>query len=776
MSDTAQRLDQKESANSIIEDGFLLITNSIGKMFKLPVGVLDDHIVKKLTSTDFKGAATPDTDPEDNTGYYFATEEGTYENFNDIEVSADMLTILTRATAEDDWTKLEIEIPITDVTNTLSGLDTSKAVSGKAVFDFIKGGTPTNLATGLNDNLSLSNNNSTLSSIYNATKTNIVLTNKGCYYKFRGYLAVNAGPTAQVNTSSLIMRFSDNSFQTLLPQVLLGSEKGLTEFVFYVPSNAAYLSVSTAMDKKDQLFLGLSSYDEYLRLQNTDSNLDYTRERNSLSGLLPIVDDHIGDWKIRTDRTTVSTNNGDGYKVDVTGENGGLMLNYLINDNLIGLVIDFSFDVKVTDSCKLNIYFLDNTLQYDETHTNTEWQRVNVVGRLRGNGLTDYRILLCAPSSQIGKSFYIRNVAIKLRGNVKPNPYLLDVPSVSNIHNLLKTSNKLANLKRDSESDLLTIGILGDSWVQSVSGAINFVEKLTLMLRAAFGFGGTGYYDFSSGNGLFKSAVLTDVTDSRSGTITYVDQAANALGVSIAHAVMGNNAVFNLTLNVSNEKMVLHIYGGSEYGSFRYRIGSGDWTTIDTSELTGFETIEVDEAIPAGETVRFERVSGNVILLGVDFQNSKGVRVHKLGNRGLRTAQAVAVNESNWVSQMESLNCDTALILTGTNDRTDGIAPLAYKNSLNSWVNRILSANEETEGVLISPSNNKTVSANYTMVMYSRYMYSLAKERNLAHVNLMPLFGSTEDIIRVGSFEDDYHPTLAQGDRIAEFIFNKLFN
>ena len=42
-------------------------------------------------------------------------------------------------------------------------------------------------------------------------------------------------------------------------------------------------------------------------------------------------------------------------------------------------------------------------------------------------------------------------------------------------------------------------------------------------------------------------------------------------------------------------------------------------------------------------------------------------------------------------------------------------------------------------------------------------------------VNLIPLFGSPEQILAKGTFHDSVHPTMQSGRMIADYLIEKLF-
>src|SRR5690606_19043394 len=118
----------------------------------------------------------------------------------------------------------------------------------------------------------------------------------------------------------------------------------------------------------------------------------------------------------------------------------------------------------------------------------------------------------------------------------------------------------------------LVLGLFGDSWTDHVPGAIFYARDLSRLLRAELGNGGGGWYDFANSNsGGQKMASIDplDADDTRSGTITYKDQTADAKGITVAHAEFGNGSSITLNVLTAHERFIIHYYGGASYGTFR---------------------------------------------------------------------------------------------------------------------------------------------------------------------------------------------------------------
>lgn len=345
--------------------------------------------------------------------------------------------------------------------------------------------------------------------------------------------------------------------------------------------------------------------------------------------------------------------------------------------------------------------------------------------------------------------------------------------NTSNIPNYLyKTASLLVGT-----STRLVIGLFGDSWTQVNDPSIaplhtRYTTPIATALREKYGDGGGGFFDFSeSSSGTPMNSVdPADADVVKTGTITYYDETAGVHGINNAHGEFESGATVTLNVTTAHTKLVLHYYESA--GTFRYRIDSGAWNDVDASVADGYTTI--DEVVTdATHVIEFEVTSGTVIILGVDMQRNSGVTVHKLGNRGLKSTTALTISQADFIAAVQALELDTVTILLGTNDKTNNRPPEDVGSNITSLLNRFESANEYIDQILISPSNNETTNA-YEMSDYASRFYSIANERGIAYLSLIPIFGTTEQIIARGTFFDTVHPTVEGGRMIAEHMLRKI--
>lgn len=366
-----------------------------------------------------------------------------------------------------------------------------------------------------------------------------------------------------------------------------------------------------------------------------------------------------------------------------------------------------------------------------------------------------------------------------------------DVPDIGKVKSLIASESTsgqpltyaLTNFKYKAEQlqngvtgISLVLGFFGDSWTQSVPGAIYYVKDLSKQLRSIYGNGGGGFYDFSRSSTVdfMRCADPDDAGDTRSGSITYKDQTADSKGVNIAHAEFNSGSKINLSVNTPHEKFVIHYFGGATYGTFRYRIDGGSWVSVNASATTGHQVI--DEVVAdAAHLIEFEVLSGTVILFGVDMQRTTGIRIHKLGNRGLRAYNINAVDITTWKQAVSSLGMDSMTVLLGTNDRTDNRTPAELKADIKKIVDEALLATPYMDIAIIGASENRETGKTYSMKQYNAELYALAFQYQKPFIDLRPLFGERAQIISKGTFFDNVHPTEVGGQMIGTYLYDNLF-
>lgn len=489
-----------------------------------------------------------------------------------------------------------------------------------------------------------------------------------------------------------------------------------------------------------------------------------------------LIGNTLGSFNVRTDRNTTAIINED-YSVRLNvndGINGGLLYPNFFTDGDIGKTMAIEFDVKRVEGILSWRVMIGNEIGTQGVFTvdNTSWEKKRVLVQVGNDQYSDRRLLFYAIGQQTAtidvKNFRLYEVEQFTPVNVDEYDTTLNVLSLPNF------KYKAEQLK-NGEDVSLVVGIFGDSWTQSVPGSIYYVKNLSRQLRDTYGNGGGGFYDFSrsSVSDFMKSADPDDANDTRSGTITYKDQTADSKGINLAHAEFGTGATLALNVTTAHEKFVIHYFGGAGYGTFRYKIDGGTWATVDATALSGHQTIDfiVSDAV---HTVNFEVLTGTVILFGVDMQRTTGIRVHKLGNRGLRASNINLITLSTWRQAVTYLGMDSMTVLLGTNDRTDNRTPLELKTDIKKIVDEARLATPYIDICIIGASENRETKT-YSMLQYNTELYYLCKEYKIPFLDLRPLFGERAQIIAKGTFSDNVHPTEYGGNMIARHIYEKLF-
>lgn len=553
----------------------------------------------------------------------------------------------------------------------------------------------------------------------------------------------------------------------------------------YTNALMVYTGSSMTDYKPYYIFPDISySYDEMSRQDSYSKVLSAIYRDSALNKFTEVADGMAGQWQIREERGATATKVDDYIRIDIdntaipapNNTNAGLLMPNFFRQEEIGMKVYYRFEARLVSGYNTySIYSNSGGSRTDVVIEPGDFKTYEAEATVGANQYGDWRLIIgVAPAAE--SIIEIRNFQAYF---VKPFE-----ASASQTELNLEDYNTaaMANFRYKAAGlpgGLAVVGIQGDSWTDHVPGACFYARDLSRILRAKYGDGGGGWYDFANSQGMSSSQRMAsidpdDASDTRSGTITYRDNTNyDSLGVNFAHALFASGATLTLNVLKPHDEFMISYYAGATYGVFRYRIDGGAWNTVDASTASGHQTI-IEATTDATHVLEFEVTSGNVIIFGVDMRRPDGIRVHKLGNRGLRAFDIPNFDAENWKSQLTALELDAITTILGTNDRTGDRLPSAFKADMAYFVDMCRDAIPYIDVCLISPSNNKRVEP-YDMPEYAQELKAISVEKDLAFLNLIPLFGTREQLIAQNTFADDVHPTIQGGTMIAQFIAEKIF-
>lgn len=533
-----------------------------------------------------------------------------------------------------------------------------------------------------------------------------------------------------------------------------------------------------------------------------DEELIETKDRLDINTVVDNTAGTAGAWTKRFPATTLEKDTIDNA-VKVTFA-GGLtneafwLLNYENVIKCIGKPAIVSFKYKASEE----ISFLAAGIR-EKLLASGNWVTKTITATLVKE-YDDYRVMFYAnmPAvlyikdfSIIAKDTSINKVHDELQGEIDDINANLGA-HVQDINLALPNLRyKLAQLEYNNTGQLV-VGMIGDSWTQHtgasyLSAHTNYAKPFGNYLREHWGDAGGGFYSFGISHKDFTSKMACldpdDASDVRStdtialrSTITYRDQVEGCRWIdatdNMFHSadVAGTDTGASLTLRVQkpHDALIIHFYTDSESsGTFSYKLDSNDAVEVDCSSyVDGHHTIALTGLSMATHTLVFNQISGSSMIFGVDMQKSTpGVRVHKLANKGATSTSFVIVDTDTWKDCLQSLNLDTVTILLGTND---GAGSTVIGNNMNTIISNIKDVNQYIDLCIIQPSDNEA--SKNQMYKQAEKQYAVAKQSGVGFVNLVPLFGSTDQIIAKGTFYDEVHPTFAGGRMISDYLVDKI--
>jgi hypothetical protein len=321
-------------------------------------------------------------------------------------------------------------------------------------------------------------------------------------------------------------------------------------------------------------------------------------------------------------------------------------------------------------------------------------------------------------------------------------------------HYLRSWQAKLAKVQNAVADSHAVISIIGDSWVNGL------ITPIVTRLQTTYGDSGPGFLQF----GNYSAILVSGGSFTRAGTWTDDTKTINSLGPHCAHATSTDTATpASYTVVGIINSFIIHYIKKLNGGSFRYRVDTGGWTSVDTSNgSTVYATEVITGLASSSHTLIIEvTVAGTagVTLTGVDCrEDTVGVRLHFLGNAGALSLSFSQLNSTIWSDGMAALESDLVVILLGTNDKDTNVTPATFATNINTIIDRIQTLNPLCDILLLTPADNNIAGNTYTVADYVAQERAIAVSQNTACMDIYMNFGPFSDGNARGLYLNSNHP------------------
>lgn len=403
------------------------------------------------------------------------------------------------------------------------------------------------------------------------------------------------------------------------------------------------------------------------------------------------------------------------------------------------------------------------------------------------NQYGDTRIMFYANSGDIA-NFSLKDISIQFLSELSKtlddyNQRITTLESKdysANIAFTENTPNVLSKIGRIifEENGVMNIGMFGDSWTQGVgsvsTGLITYVKYFARMMWKKYGFAGHGWFDFGySNNSDMKCADDEAISLVKSGSFDYLSKTASCLGINIAHTVFNNNASYTLQLVDETKPIDKAEIWYYEDANFSVSVNDGEAETVSGNIGGGWQSKIITSDI---NKIVITSLKDGSIIFGINFSyGSKGVKVHKLGNRGLTTSKPLQVNIENWKTGLSKLSLDFFSCLLFTNDRSGNVNPITVQNNIAQIMDNVKQAYPTIDEAVFTPSETKAGTGIYSISDYTNLLRDYCIREKMPFLSFSPIFGTREQIIALNTFYDSLHPSKTGDYMIAEYIFKHLF-
>ena len=601
------------------------------------------------------------------------------------------------------------------------------------------------------------------------------------------------GVDSILNNSAFTLSFYNNSDEFIETISSLGS-------AITIPSNSKYIILTIPAAYSPRL--------QYIMLAFDDELIPYEPFTLSLDpDLVQYLQDDIDNLQSELD--DINNNIKDYILSDKSSTNlvsGRWFIGTTIGGTLTESTISFAQSIKITassgDIYKVSCtggsggrayYFLDSSekvLSMADTNATLSNEIINAPDN------TAYLIVQTNNTSNWSIIKYgIIDKTVSEVGNIKSE---LDniVSALSFPASTKFTDSALARIKI-LDSGVVNIGFFGDSWTQGTQDSIiegqyeTYVKWLSKLLWNKYGFAGLGWLDFARDGGTGKMFGCSDLYEhwsyTFSGTITGLDgsvqaDAPNCLGICCAHTIFANAASLSLTFDAGYlDKFKIRYYKNAH---FTVSVNGGAPVEITANSNDGWQETELGTTGTDTTSILITSLADNTIIFGIDcFYGTKGVRCHKIGNRSLKLANYLLMNETQFETGIAYLNLSWASVLFAINDigsQTSDAACEAIVNNHESFISRVKTAftNNDLCVCDISLIGCANIANNgFTgLPKLERYLYNFASLNKYGWASTRECIGADKaELVYTDLFSDTIHLNKIGSEMLGDYIYRCLF-
>ena len=324
-----------------------------------------------------------------------------------------------------------------------------------------------------------------------------------------------------------------------------------------------------------------------------------------------------------------------------------------------------------------------------------------------------------------------------------------------------------------ANGDDIRIALLGDSWVDlGVQNNTQIYQDLDAWVKSLGSDGGTGFIE------------LNDPIVSLAGSWIDRNQALQGIsyGLQTQHFETTDVAA-SLSVTASGDIVSVEYICRPGGGTFRFRVDSGSWQTVDTDSQLSYKTTSIVASAGASHLLELEITSAGtagVFLGGVSFINATGSLVHEYGNGGLSSREVVQnfgdpVAKQMWQDALIASDSDLLIVLFGTNDQGEGALPSAYAQNMQLIKDCAQEAVPGIEVMLVSSGDNgRDPAAEFEMQEYTDALLQTSDPLDcsfciLDGMEVLGPYSATN-----GLWLNATHPSLAGSSLYADAVIAKL--